>query len=251
MRASGQQVDLRAQGVDMMRKMGIEAAVRAAAVHESGMQLVDLEGRVKAFFPANRSGKGRQSFTSEYEIMRGDLVRILYGLTEGRENVRHLFGTTVKSWTQDPEDDPNGKVHVTFHDDHTESFDLVVAADGTGSKTRAAMLGPDAPDPRHWMGGSIAYFSIVTGARRPGPLDHLPAPRPARRARPRHRHAQGPAGPYARLHARARERPGRGRRAEVRDLGRAEEERVRGPVRGRRVAVRPVRGGPEARAGGG
>jgi 2-polyprenyl-6-methoxyphenol hydroxylase-like FAD-dependent oxidoreductase len=178
-RASGQQVDLRAQGVDMMRKMDIEAAVRAAAVHEEGMQLVDREGRTHAFFPANTTGKGRQSFTSEYEIMRGDLVQILYGLTEGRANVRHLFGTTVKAFTQDPEEEKEGKVHVTFDDDRAEDFDLVVAADGTGSRTRAMMLGPDAPDPRNWMGGSIAYFSVPS---EPGDWDRftgcvLPGPR--------------------------------------------------------------------------
>jgi 2-polyprenyl-6-methoxyphenol hydroxylase-like FAD-dependent oxidoreductase len=159
-RASGQQVDLRAQGIDMMRKMGIEAAVRAVTVQESGMQMVDREGRVKAFFPANRSGKGPQSITSEFEIMRGDLVRILYGLTEGRGNVKHLFGTTVKSFTQDDESEAKGKVHVTFHDGSKEDFDLVVAADGTGSKTRGMMLGPDAPDPRRPLGGYIAYYSI-------------------------------------------------------------------------------------------
>jgi 2-polyprenyl-6-methoxyphenol hydroxylase-like FAD-dependent oxidoreductase len=92
--------------------------------------------------------------------MRGDLVRILYGLTEGRRNVRHLSGTTVKSFTQDDESEANGKVHVTFQDGSKEDFDLVVAVDGTGSKTRSMMLGPDAPDPRHPLGGYIAYYSI-------------------------------------------------------------------------------------------
>ncbi|KIX94490.1 uncharacterized protein Z520_09876 [Fonsecaea multimorphosa CBS 102226] len=160
MRASGQQVDIRAQGVAMMRKMGIEAAVRAASVHEPGAQIIDTKGRVHAFFPATQTGTGRQSFTSEYEIMRGDLVRILYKLTEGRQNVRHLFNTTVDSFTQDDESVPDGNVHVSFRDGRKEDFDLVVGADGAGSKTRRIMLGPDAPEPRHPMGGYIGYFSI-------------------------------------------------------------------------------------------
>jgi 2-polyprenyl-6-methoxyphenol hydroxylase-like FAD-dependent oxidoreductase len=105
MRASGQQVDLRAQGVPMMKKMGIEAAVRAATVHETGTQLIDINGRTKAFFPALNNGTGKQSFTSEYEIMRGDLVSILYRLTEDCQNVRHLFNTTIESFTQDEESD--------------------------------------------------------------------------------------------------------------------------------------------------
>lgn len=176
MRASGQQVDLRGQGVPMMQKMGIEAAVRAAVVHEVGMQLVDLHGQTKAFFPAAQTGDGRQSFTSEYEIMRGDLVGILYGLTEGKGNVRHLFGTTVDALTQDDPDVDDGKVHVRFRDGHDEDFDLVVGADGTSSKTRGMMLGPDAPDPRVPLGGYIGYYSIPS---RPGDSDrgtfcHLP-----------------------------------------------------------------------------
>lgn len=181
-RDSGQQVDLRAQGVPLMRKMGIEAAVRAVTVHESGMQLIDRQGQTKAFFPAAPSGSGRQSFTSEFEIMRGDLVRILYRLTENSRNVRHLFGTSIDSFTQDDDSEPNGKVHVRFQDGRTEDYDLVVGADGTGSKTRKIMLGPDAPDPRHHLGGYIGYFSVVS---KPGDSDRatfclLPGPRVGR-----------------------------------------------------------------------
>jgi 2-polyprenyl-6-methoxyphenol hydroxylase-like FAD-dependent oxidoreductase len=176
MRASGQQVDLRAQGIPMMKKMGIEPAVRAVVVHETGTQFIDCNGRSKAFFPANQSGDGKQSITSEYEIMRADLVKILYGLTEKRQNVRYLFDTMVVSLTQDEESDPNGKVHVSFQDGRKETFDLVVGADGTHSKTRKMMLGPDAPDPRHPMGGWIGFFSVPS---KPGDSDrgtfcHLP-----------------------------------------------------------------------------
>ncbi|KAI0429963.1 hypothetical protein F5Y09DRAFT_244986 [Xylaria sp. FL1042] len=182
MRASGQQLDLRAAGVDMMKRMGIEAAVRAVCCREPGTQLVDTNGRTKAYFPAAEHGSGRQSVTSEYEIMRGDLVRILYNLTENNPNVRHVYGRTVENFTQDDESDPNAKVHVTFSDGHQEDFDLLLAADGTGSKTRKIMLGPDAPDPRHRTGGYIAYFSMLS---QPGDSDRatvcqLPGPRMAR-----------------------------------------------------------------------
>ncbi|KAI8947921.1 hypothetical protein F4801DRAFT_559116 [Xylaria longipes] len=168
MRASGQQLDIRVAGVDMMKKMGIEPAVRAVRVQEPGTQLIDTDGRLKAYFPAAEDGSGRQSITSEYEIMRADLVKILYRLTENRSNVQHVYNTTVKDFTQDDESDPNGKVHVTFSDGRQEDYDLVVAADGTGSKTRKIMLGPDAPDPRHRTGGYIAYFSMPS---QPGDSD--------------------------------------------------------------------------------
>ncbi|KAM0517468.1 hypothetical protein ACHAPE_005000 [Trichoderma viride] len=179
MRASGQQVDLRGKGVPMMKKMGMEAAVMAACVHEPGMQLIDRNGRTQAFFPVAKSGSGKQGITSEYEIMRGDLVKILYGLTEGHENVRHLYNTTVKSFTQDGGDGPDSKVHVSFEDGREEDFDLVVAADGTGSKTRKMMLGADAPDPRRDCGGHIGYFSVPSNPEDSdrGTFCHLPGGR--------------------------------------------------------------------------
>lgn len=161
MRASGQQVDLRAQGVPMMKRMGIEDDVRRVRVHESGTQLIDRRGRVKAFFPAETSGTGKQGITSEFEIMRGDLVNILYKLTEKRKNVQHLFNTTVESFTQD-----DAKVHVRFHDGRSDDYDLVVGADGTGSRTRRMMLGPEAADARHSLGGHLGFFSVP-----PSPAD--------------------------------------------------------------------------------
>ncbi|KAF5004301.1 hypothetical protein FDECE_9211 [Fusarium decemcellulare] len=175
-RAYGQQLDLRAQGVPTMKKLGIENAVRAACVHESGTQLVDLKGQTQAFFPAGPSESGKQGITSEFEIMRGDLVKILYGLTEKRQNVQHLFNTTVESFTQDDESDPDGKVHVNFHDGRKEDFDLVVGADGTGSRTRKFMLGPDAPDPRHSQGAYIGFFSAPSQPHDPDRFTfcHLP-----------------------------------------------------------------------------
>ena len=170
MRASGQQIDVRVAGVDAMRKMGIERAVRAAGVHEPGTQIIDIHGKVKAYFPAAEPGSKSQSMTSEYEIMRGELVKILYKLTEDSTNVEHVYDTTLVDFTQDNESDPNGKVHVTLSDGRKEDYDLVLAADGTGSKTRKIMLGPDAPDPRHPTGGYIAYFSIPA---REGDSDRL------------------------------------------------------------------------------
>ncbi|KAI1335627.1 hypothetical protein F5Y15DRAFT_242414 [Xylariaceae sp. FL0016] len=181
-RVAGQQVDLRGQGINAMEKLGIGEAVRAAVVHESGFQLIDRNGRTKAFFPAAGTGGEKQGFTSDYEIMRGDMVRILYKLTENRSNVKHLFNTTVQSFTQDDESDPNGKVHVHFHDGREEDFDLVVGADGTGSKTRRLMLSPDAPDPRRNQGGYIGFYSIPpkSGDSDRATFCHLPGSRMGR-----------------------------------------------------------------------
>src|SRR5689334_4921972 len=99
LRAGGQQIDLRGQGVQVMKKMGIEQAVRSRVVDEEGIQFVDTAGRRKAFIEANKSGKGKQSATSEFEIMRGDLCHILYDIV--KDKVKWVFGVYVTSFQQD------------------------------------------------------------------------------------------------------------------------------------------------------
>ena len=44
------------------------------------------------------SGSGdadRQALVSEFEIFRGDLSRILYGLSAGHERIRYVFGEQI------------------------------------------------------------------------------------------------------------------------------------------------------------
>jgi 2-polyprenyl-6-methoxyphenol hydroxylase-like FAD-dependent oxidoreductase len=156
LRASGQQVDLRGEGVAVMRKMGIESAVRAKVVQEEGTEFVDKNGRRQAYFEANKTGKGRQSLTSEFEIMRGDLVRILYDLT--RDKCTYIFGNSVEQLVQTG----NG-VHVKFSDGSEDDFDLVVGADGQSSRTRRKAWGPDAKDPFRFLQLYLAYFTVPKG----------------------------------------------------------------------------------------
>ncbi|KAI4868935.1 putative monooxygenase [Hypoxylon rubiginosum] len=157
-RDSGHQVDLRGQGIVVMRLMGIEDVVRAALCSEPGMRFVDHRGRSQAFIAANKTGKGTQSATSEFEIMRGDLVDILYEATRNLKGVKYIFDSHIKDFTQD-EGSPGGKVHVTFADGSQDDYDILVGAEGIGSKTRKIMLGPEFPDPRHDLGAHIAYYT--------------------------------------------------------------------------------------------
>ncbi|KAI1398902.1 putative monooxygenase [Hypoxylon fuscum] len=161
LRATGQQIDLRGQGIVIMRLMGIEDAVRAALCHEPGMRVIDHRGKTQAFFPVNTSGKGSQGATSEFEIMRGDLVNILYDATKDLEGVKYIFDCHIEDFTQD-QGSPGGKVHVTFSDGRQDDYDLLVGADGVGSATRRIMLGPSFPDPRHDLHGHFAFFTAPT-----------------------------------------------------------------------------------------
>lgn len=162
-RLGGQQIDIRSpQAIELAKRMGILERIRAAGVNELGMQLVDCNGRSTAFFPVAPKGSRAQSFTSEFEIMRGELVKILYGLTDDNRNVKRRFGVSIDSFTQDCESSPKGRVHVRFDNGKRDQFDLVVGADGIGSKTREVMLGPgyDVSDLRRQLGGYVGYFSI-------------------------------------------------------------------------------------------
>jgi 2-polyprenyl-6-methoxyphenol hydroxylase-like FAD-dependent oxidoreductase len=96
LRSFGLQIDLRGHGIEVMKRMGLEKQFRAKSVQEEGLEFVNSNGKVIAYFPANTSGDGPQSFVTEYEIMRGDLIRLLYDNTKDR--ARYVFGTTVESF---------------------------------------------------------------------------------------------------------------------------------------------------------
>lgn len=152
LRTTGLQIDIRGYGVEVMKRMGLEPAFRAAAIEEQGLEFVDSAGKQRAYFSANRSGKGLQSFTTEYEIMRGDFCRIVHDGVDGK--ARYVFGKTVKSYEQKGE-----AFEVLFSDSEKEECDLLVGADGQWSQTRKMMLGTSAPNPVTFLGMYIAYFT--------------------------------------------------------------------------------------------
>lgn len=117
LRTTGLQIDLRGHGIEVLKRMGLNEGFRAHAAKEQGMSVVSSSGREWAYFPANKSGKGAQSFTSDYEIMRGDLTRLLHGASKPRI----LFGTSIESF-----EEKDNAVHVVFSDGKTDQFDLYV-----------------------------------------------------------------------------------------------------------------------------
>jgi 2-polyprenyl-6-methoxyphenol hydroxylase-like FAD-dependent oxidoreductase len=153
LRATGAQVDLRGQGIEAVKRMGLLDAFRAKLVDEAGVSFVDRQGNVRGTILANKSGKGAQTLTSEYELMRGDVVRILYDAT--KDNVEYLFDKSVERFEQNERE-----VTAHFSDGTSDTFDLLVGADGQGSRIRKAILPSGSPDAYLRMGIHMAYYFI-------------------------------------------------------------------------------------------
>ncbi|PXX67009.1 2-polyprenyl-6-methoxyphenol hydroxylase-like FAD-dependent oxidoreductase [Nocardia tenerifensis] len=153
LRATGAQVDLRGQGIEAVERMGLLDAVRAKLVDEAGVSFVNAKGAARGTIMANTSGRGRQTLTSEYEIMRGDLVRVLHDATKG--DVDYVYGTSVERFQQDGE-----RVVAHFADGSSDEFDLLIGADGQGSRIRRAILPYGSADPYWPVGIHMAYWFV-------------------------------------------------------------------------------------------
>lgn len=161
LRTNGQNVDIRTTGVTVMRNMpGMEAAVRSSVTPMKGFNFVNTNGKPLATMKAT-GNPNQQSLVSEYEILRGDLARIIFDMTKDNENISYVFGEQVVSMQQHHKQNDGGPITVEFSNGFPKStYDLVVACDGANSRTRAIGLGCGVRDytkPLNWW---AAYFSI-------------------------------------------------------------------------------------------
>ncbi|QIS24418.1 FAD-dependent oxidoreductase [Nocardia terpenica] len=150
LRPGGQAVDARGVTREVIRRMGLDAAVRAARTETAGAHIVDADGNVLETYRADDDGG--DGFISEIEILRGDLSRVLYDDT--RDGVDYIFGDRIAELTQDPDG-----VDVVFASGDRRRFDLVVGADGLHSALRAMVFGPRERFVRH-LGLVLAFYSV-------------------------------------------------------------------------------------------
>ncbi len=133
LRLGGQNIDVRDAAIKVAEKMGIANDILDANTGELGIQFIDDKNYVRASFPAS----GADSFTGEMEIIRGDMVNILYNHT--KNDVQYLFGKYIIAMNE-----TGDGVTVIYSDGQQAKFDLVIAADGVRSKTRELMFGNEA-----------------------------------------------------------------------------------------------------------
>lgn len=150
LRPGGQAVDARGVTKEVIRRMGLDAQVRAARTRTAGAYTVDVDGKVLETFRAEDDGG--DGFISEIEILRGDLSTVLYDDT--RDGVEYIFDDRIAELTQDTDG-----VDVVFASGDRRRFDLVIGADGLHSSLRALVFGPRERFIRH-LGHVLAFYTV-------------------------------------------------------------------------------------------
>lgn len=156
LRAGGQGVDIRDNAIEVIERMGIMDRVRSAAADVVGMRFVDAGGREIAGVDIQRMKE--KSGSGEVEIMRGDLVRMLYETTG--DSVEYLFGDSIHTLAED-----DTGVTVTFASGADRRFDLVIGADGLHSAVRRLAFGPESEFVHHLD----HYFAFANAEAALGP----------------------------------------------------------------------------------
>ena len=150
LRPGGQAVDARGVAKEVIARMGLDAAVRAACTDTAGAHTVDADGTVLETFRVDDDGG--DGFIADIEILRGDLSRVLHDDT--RDGVEYLFGDRIAELAQDADG-----VDVVFAGGARRRFDLVIGADGLHSALRAMVFGPHERFLRH-LGHVLAFYSV-------------------------------------------------------------------------------------------
>ncbi len=150
LRPGGQAVDARGVAKEVIRRMGLDAAVRAVRTDTAGAYTVDADGKVLATFRADDDGG--DGYISEIEVLRGDFAQVLYDDT--RDRAEYLFGDRIGDIAQDADG-----VDVIFASGNRRRFELVVGADGLHSSLRGMVFGPREQFVRH-LGLVLAFYTV-------------------------------------------------------------------------------------------
>ena len=150
LRAGGQAVDARGVAKEVIRRMGIDEAVRAACTDTAGAYTVDADGNVLETFRAEDDGG--DGYISEIEVLRGDFSQVLYDDTS--DSVEYVFGDRIAELSQDADG-----VDVTFESGDRRRFELVIGADGLHSALRSMVFGPREQFIRH-LGLVLAFYTV-------------------------------------------------------------------------------------------
>jgi 2-polyprenyl-6-methoxyphenol hydroxylase-like FAD-dependent oxidoreductase len=152
-RPGGQTVDLRGAGRDVVARMGLLDQMVDRALPQRGIAWVRADGSRRAEMPVEAfDGNG---VVSKLEILRGDLVEVLYQAT--KDTVEYRFDTRIEELNQRQDG-----VEATLSDGTTLQANLVVGADGPHSAVRRLAFGPEQQFVKP-LGGYNAWFTAPDG----------------------------------------------------------------------------------------
>ncbi|MFD2465772.1 FAD-dependent monooxygenase [Amycolatopsis silviterrae] len=149
-RGGGYPIDMRGPAVEVLRRMGLEEQVRERHIATRRLSFVDADGGVlNSVAPTAITG---DEAGYDIELARGDLTSLLYDAV--RDDVEFRFSESIATL-----DDRGDRVDVTFSSGRSQTFDLVIGADGLHSKTRSLAFGPEERFHRY-LGYCFAGFTM-------------------------------------------------------------------------------------------
>ncbi len=154
LRTGGHAVDIRGTALEVVERMGLDAEIRDARTHLATLSAVRPDGR-RTYDVAIRPIREMRG-DREVEIMRDDLVRILYGAVAVAvaDDVDVRFGDSVLALA------PAGaRVGVEFENGPSQAVDLVVGADGQHSSIRELAFGREDRFTHH-LGAYLSIFTV-------------------------------------------------------------------------------------------
>jgi 2-polyprenyl-6-methoxyphenol hydroxylase-like FAD-dependent oxidoreductase len=165
LRGGGHAVDLWGSAVDVVERMGVLPDVEAARTRNTLTTTVDAAGRA---LDLDVGRLAVEIADRHVELMRGELVRILYERT--RHDVEYVFGDSIASLQERAD-----AVEVTFERGAPRRYRLVIGADGLHSAVRRLAFGAEAQFRRD-LGAYIAGFTVRDGLGPPGRIVRYVAP---------------------------------------------------------------------------
>jgi 2-polyprenyl-6-methoxyphenol hydroxylase-like FAD-dependent oxidoreductase len=150
-RPGGQAIDVRGPALTVLQRMGLREAAEAKKTAIRGASFVDRHGN-ELSRNTEATPTGGVIDNPDIEILRDDLVELLYGATQPQ--AEYLFGDSIAAL-----DDRGDSVAVTFERAAARSFDFVIGADGLHSNVRRLVFGPESQFARR-LGTFAAIFTV-------------------------------------------------------------------------------------------
>lgn len=150
LRDSGYPVDIRGTAIDVVERMGLHDQITAQHYRHGPITLLTTGGRRLSTLDMGRLLNDPEH--GDVEITRGVLSEILY--RAGRDRVDYVFGDSITRLAQ-----TDSGVDVTFEHHPSQTFDVVIGADGIHSNVRALAFGDESRFIRN-LGPYVAIWSL-------------------------------------------------------------------------------------------